>query len=183
MVKLIGKLKNRMRNRTSKTDHLKEIVPIEEVGKPENPEGVLHNKTGEEAKKLVVVGKESVFSQEIIDYALDMAQRMTYEIVALNTAPLSCETVKASSSGDRVCEDFKMLSQLNVKPFREAAEKRNIPFFHVVKFSESYEVLAELRKEIGEFEFVVSEEERDSSSDRVRNEKRPKQEIFVYSML
>jgi len=52
-----------------------------------------------------------------------------------------------------------------------------------VKFSESFEVLSELRKEIGEFEFVVSEEEQDATVNRSENGERPRQEIFVYSML
>ena len=137
----------------------------------------------EEPGKLVVVGRESTFSREIIDYAIDMAERMSYEIVALNTAPLSCETFRLSSSRDTICKDFQTLSEQNVQPFREEAEKRGIPFTHVVKYSESTEVLMELKKEIGEFEFVVSEEEQDTESNRPENRERPRQEIFVFSML
>jgi two-component SAPR family response regulator len=137
----------------------------------------------EESKKLVVVGKESFFSEEIIEYAVDMAERMSYEIVALNTAPLSCETFNQSSSRDQICTDFQMLSKLNVQSFREEAQKRGIPFSHVVKYTESSEVLRELRKEIGEFEFVVSQEEQDVVTDSDMDDERFRQGIFVYSIL
>jgi len=39
--------------------------------------------------RLVVMGHESMFSDEVIGYAIDMAKRMSYEILALNSAPLS----------------------------------------------------------------------------------------------
>lgn len=184
MVTILGKLKNKMRGLSSKMDQYQEAITFAEAGQQVLAEDVFQEtRTVEESRKLVVVGRESIFSREIIDYAIDMAERMSYEIVALNTAPLSCETFKLSSSRDQICNDFQMLSEQNVQPFREEAEKRGIPFSHVVKFSESYEVLKELRKEIGEFEFVVSEEEHDVAADRAENGERPRQEIFVYSML
>jgi hypothetical protein len=75
-----------------------------------------------------------------------------------------------------------MLSEMNAQPFCEEAEKRGIPFTHLVKYSESDEALAELRKEIGEFELVVSEEENEEPSDRPQDGNQPKREIFVYQM-
>jgi len=182
VVKLLGKIRNKMRGLSGRVDQYQEAITFAEAGQHDHAEGMLQEaKAVEESRKLVVVGKESVFSKEIIDYAIDMAERMSYEIVALNTAPLSCETFKLSSSRDQICTDFQMLAEHNVHPFREAAEKRGIAFTHVVKFSESYEVLKDLRKEIGEFEFVVSEEEQDTV--QPDNSDRPRQEIFVYSML
>jgi hypothetical protein len=52
----------------------------------------------------------------------------------------------------------------------------------LVKYIESDEALAELRKEIGEFEFVVSEEENEEASDRPQDGNQPKREIFVYQI-
>jgi len=169
---------------SNRISRYQEAVSLAEAGGAAGVGEVLHEeKTVEESRKLVVVGRESIFSKGIIDYAIEMAERMSYEIVALNTAPLSCETFRLSSSRDQICTDFQMLSEQNVRPFREEAEKRGIPFSHVVKFSESYEVLKQLRKEIGEFEFVISEEEQDVSTSRAETGERPRQEIFVYSML
>ena len=184
MVKLLSKIKNRVRNLSGKMDQYQEAITFAEAGQQTYAENLLQEtQAKEEPGKLVVVGRESTFSREIIDYAIEMAERMSYEIVALNTAPLSCETFRLSSSRDTICTDFQKFSEQNVQPFREVAEKQGIPFTHVVKYSESNEVLMELKKEIGEFEFVVSEEEQDAESNRPENRERPRQEIFVYSML
>ena len=184
MINILGKIKNKIQGLSSKMDQYQEAITFAEAGQPAHAQDVLQEtKAVEESKRLVVVGRESAFSREIIDYAIDMAERMSYEIVALNTAPLSCETFNQSSSRDQICTDFQMLAELNVQPLREEAQKRGIPFLHVVKYSDSSEVLKELRKEIGEFEFVVSEEAHDVATDRAENGERPRQEIFVYSML
>jgi hypothetical protein len=138
-------------------------------------------KTG---KKLVVVGKESLFSQDIIEYAVDLAARMEYEIVALNTAPLSCDTFKLfSESRDKICSDFQLLAVDSAEPFEVAAEARGIPFTHIVKYTDSTEVLSELKEEIGDFEFVVSEEEPDLDEDAAATDRTSRKEIFVYSIL
>ena len=165
-------------------DQEQKATNLAEADQPVDAEDVIHEtKAVEESKILVVVGRESIFSREIIDYAVDMAERMSYEIVALNTAPLSCETFNQSSSRDQICTDFQMLSEQNVEPFREEAQKRRIPFSHVVKYTESSEVLRELRKEIGKFEFVVSQEEQDVVTDSDIDDERFRQGIFVYSIL
>ncbi|MCK5417831.1 MAG: hypothetical protein KAI93_04975, partial [Desulfobacterales bacterium] len=138
----------------------------------------------EAARRLLVVGRESVFSKEIIDYAIEMAERLSYEIIALNTAPLSCDTYKLfASSRNKICEDFKNLSEKNIKAFQETAEKKGIPFTHVVKFSESYDVLKEIKVEIGEFEFVVSEIEEQENASGTENGEKAKHEICVYSIM
>lgn len=183
MGRILGKIKQKIQKLSGKTDP--GAITSAEAG-----EGSLAQEApqtepeDEEARKLVVVGRESVFSEDIIDYALEMAERMSYEIVALNAAPLSCATFKLfSSSRNKICEDFEDLSKRNVQAFQEAAEKKGIPFTHVVKFSESYEVLKEIRNEIGEFEFVVSESEDQEAISRPEDGERAKSEIFVYSMM
>ncbi len=181
---ILGKIKQKVQKQSEKKDQSQEEITLGEAGQEALGQEALQTEPEPEAaRKLVVVGRESVFSEGIIDYALEMAERMSYEIVALNTAPLSCETFKLfSSSHNKICEDFEGLSKKNVRAFQEAAEKKGIPFTHVVKFSESYEVLKEIRNEIGEFEFVVSESEDQAAVSRLENGEKAKSEIFVYSM-
>jgi hypothetical protein len=183
--RLLEKIREKIQKRSGNMNHYQETSATAEEERSENArEEIADRPTVETAKKLVVVGRESVFSQEIIDYALEMAERMSYEIIALNTAPLSCETFKLfSSSRNKICEDFEDLSKKNVRAFQEAAEKKGIPFTHVVKFSESYEVLKELKVEIGGFEFVVSEMEEQEDSSGTENGKTVKREICVYSIM
>ncbi|MFC1815228.1 hypothetical protein ACFL0M_04640 [Thermodesulfobacteriota bacterium] len=182
---ILGKIKATVQNLSGKTDQYQEAVTVVAAEQPTSAQESLQTAPAAETpQKMVVVGRESVFSQEIIDYALEMAERMSYEIIALNTAPLSCETFKLfSSSRDKICEDFEGLSQKNVKAFQGAAEKRGLSFTHIVNFNESYEALKEIRAEIGEFEFVVSEMEEQETFSRTENSERAKREIFVYSMM
>ncbi len=185
MSRFFGKIKEKMQKRSGKMDHYQEANENAKEGQKEYArEAVADEPTVEATGKLLVVGRESVFSPEIIDYALEMAERMSYEIIALNTAPLSCETFKLfSSSRNKICEDFEDLSKKNVRAFQKAAEKKDIPFTHVVKFSESYEVLKEVKVEIGEFEFVVSEMEDQENTSGTEDGEEAKREICVYSIM
>jgi hypothetical protein len=167
-------------------DQYQEAITFAEAGQPEHVRELLMTDEGEKktTAKLLVVGRESTFSREVIDYALEMAQRMSYEIVALNTAPLSCETFKLfSTSRSKICQEFQKISEENVGVFRQAAEKIGIPVSHVVKFCEANEALEEMKKEYGDIEFVISEAEEEQVTRRVEEGERVRQDIFVYTMV
>jgi hypothetical protein len=167
-------------------DKYQTAVTFAEAGQPEQVQDLLltekdNEKTG---AKLLVVGRESTFSQEIIDYALEMAQRMSYEILALNTVPLSCETFKFFSSPRKnLCKEFQQISEENVRAFQKASETNGIPFSHVVKFIEPDEALEEMKKEFRDIEFVISEAEENQVIDRVEEGERARSDIFVYTMV
>ncbi len=132
--------------------------------------------------KLLVVGNESAFSEDVVAYSLDMAGRMAYEIVALNAAPLSCQTFRLfSDSRKQVCEDFKGLSEQSAEAFRQRAAEAGIPFSHVVKFDEVETAVSEVMKAESTIDFVISDTA-EPAENRVREENRPRNEIFVYSM-
>lgn len=137
-----------------------------------------------EAARLVVVGNESVFSDSIVDYALEMADRMDYQIIALNTAPLSCDTFRLfKNTSSQICKDFEDLSRQNVIPFEQKALENDISFRHVIKFVETDEALEEVQQEYGEIGFIVSEPENQNPLyNREQNENRPSAGLCVYSM-
>lgn len=141
----------------------------------------------EPAAKLVVMGNGSAFSNEIIDYALEMSQRMNYEILALNTAPLSCETFHLfPSSRNSICREFHDMATKNAAAFQSQAEARGLHFTHCVKFVDTDTALEEIQKEFGEnIGFIVSEPEAEEQAitAQARQEKRPEAEILVYSMI
>jgi len=134
--------------------------------------------------RLVVVGNESIFSDEIIDYAIEMAQRMNYRIIALNTAPLSCDTFKLfSNNRNQVCKEFEELSAMNALKFKEVAQKNNIHFTHVIKFDETDHALESIQKEFGEIGFIVSEPQtKKVVQNQHENVNQLRSEICVYSM-
>ncbi|MBI4774310.1 MAG: hypothetical protein HY788_09050 [Deltaproteobacteria bacterium] len=171
---------------TEKSDRYHEALTMAEAGQQEQAIGLIAKENSRDVTppKLIVVGRESSFSKEIVDYALEMAQRMSYQILALNTAPLSSQTFQLfSSSRSKLCEEFRTLSEENVRAFRLEAEKMGIPFSHVVEFCEPDEAIEAITRKFRDIEFVVSESEEDRVANREEQGERPRHEIYVYSMM
>lgn len=129
--------------------------------------------------KLLVMGKGNTFSDEIIKYVLEMAERMSYSILALNTASFSCETFNFFSSKNKVCEEFKALAKENVAAFKQIAEEKGIQFDHLIMFNKPEEALEIISKK-DNIAFVIT----DFIEDRLENNSnnRPSDRLLVYSM-
>ena len=118
------------------------------------PAGIREGRKG----RLLVLGQQSGFSKDLVDYALDMAQRLSYEVVALNAAGFSQQTFRSfPGARDKVCQDFLAVSEGNAVPFREAAAEKGVPFSHLVKFSSADDAAAEARDEVGDIDYVICE--------------------------
>ena len=169
MPRIFDRLISRVQKITGRIDRYQEAITYAEAGQTNHAQRVVREKENpQSAGKLLVVGRESNFNREVIDYALDMAERLSYEILALNTAPLTCETFSLlPTERSKVCQEFRTLTEKNIKPFQQEAQKRSIPFKHVIKFSEKDQALAEITREFGDIEFVVSDTEGDRSVARV----------------
>ena len=121
MAGILEKIKQKVLRTSSKVDQYQEAITFAEAGESEHALGLMQEQPESiEIHKLLVVGQEGTFSRDMIDYALDMAKRMSYDIVALNTAPLSCGTIQLfSSSRDQLCTDFQELSTKNAEIFEK----------------------------------------------------------------
>lgn len=185
MAGIFGRIKQKLSRAGNKMDKYQEAITFAEAGESDYAmETMAEQRVEQEPTRLLVMGRESDFSKEIIDYALDMAQRMSYEILALNTAPLSCETFKLfSSSRDQVCEEFKSMSEKNAGLFQEAAAEKGIPFDHVVMFSGPEEALESINREHKDIAFVVSESVEDRGESRIEEGERLRRNLYVYSMV
>ena len=185
MAGIFGRIKQKLSRAGNKMEKYQEAITFAQAGESEYAMETMAEKREEQAPtKLLVMGRESTFSKEIIDYALEMAQRMSYDILALNTAPLSCETFKLfSSSRNQVCEEFKGMSEKNAGLFQEAAAEKGIAFNHIVMFSEPEEALESITKENRNIAFVVSETVEDRVDSRIEDGERLRTNLFVYSMV
>ena len=185
MAGIFGRIKQKLSRTGNKIDKYQEAITFAEAGESEYArEAMTEQKEEQTPSKLLVMGRESAFSKEIIEYALEMAQRMSYEILALNTAPLSCETFKLfSSSRKQVCEEFKSMSEKNAGLFQETAAENGIPFDHVVMFSEPEEALESITRKHRDIAFVVSESVEDRSESRTEEGERLRRNLYVYSMV
>ncbi len=185
MTGIFSKIKQKLSRAGNKMDEYQEAITFAEAGHSEFAMETMAEQQEEQVPtKLLVVGRESAFSNEIVDYALEMAQRMSYDILALNTAPLSCETFKLfSSSRDQLCEEFKSLSLKNAELFQQAAVEKGIDFDHVIKFSEPDEAMEVIMKEHPDIAFVVSETVEDREESRSREGERLRRNVYVYSVV
>ena len=185
MAGIFGRIKQKLSRAGDKMDKYQEAITFAEAGESDYAmETMAEQRVEQEPTRLLVMGRESTFSKEIIDYALEMAQRMSYNILALNTAPLSCETFKLfSSSRNQVCEEFKSMSEKNAALFQEAAAEKGILFDHIVMFSEAEEALESITKEHSDIAFVVSETVEDRGESRIEEGERLSTNLYVYSMV
>jgi len=185
MAGIFGRIKQKFSKASAEMDKYQEAITFAEAGEAEHAMAAMAEQTEEQqTMQLLVAGRESTFSKEIVDYALDMAQRMSYDILALNTAPLSCETFKLfSSSRNQICEEFKSMSEKNAAMFQQAAAEKGIAFDHIVMFSEADEALQEVTRNNKNIAFVVSESIEDRAENRIEEGERLRQHLYVYSVV
>ncbi len=185
MAGMLQRWKSRFGKLSERMDRYQEAITFAEAGQPGQVTQDHERGTEQEQRgKLLVVGRESVFSPEVMEYALDMAGRLSYEIVALNTAPLTCEVFNLlPAERSKVCQEFMNLAKANSRQFEQEAQKRGIPFTQVIKFRERDQALAEITREFRDIEFVISDDEQQRSEQRPVNDNRPKKEIYVYSII
>lgn len=186
MVTLLKKLGLVSRLFGEKVEKYQEAVTYAEAGFQDDAQRLFQSDQGNEEEgksKLLVLSRESRFSEDSIAYALDMAQRLSYEILALSSAPLSSETIDLAFSRSKVCSEFQKLAEENVKSFKERAEELSIPFTHVVKFRDKDSAVEEITREFKDVEFVISDTEDERPVERVSQDNRPRPRMYVYSML
>ncbi len=135
-----------------------EAITVAEAGLHEHAQDIIRAELAEKAKVLVV-GHEDTFSEPVIQYTIGLAERMGYEIVALNVSSVRTESSTLVPYCDMVCEKFRAKSEENVAGFRRACEEKQIAFSHVVKFGEVDQCIKETHEEKRRVEFVVTEPE------------------------
>jgi hypothetical protein len=133
-------------------------IAFAEAGLHEHAQNLIRAELAEK-RKVLVVGHEDTFSQPVIEYALGLAERMGYDIVALNVSPVRTESSSLEPYCDMVCEKFRARSEESVARFRRACKEKGIPFSHMIKFGEVDQCIKEIHQERLRVEFVVTEPE------------------------
>ena len=111
------------------------------------------------AKKVLVVGKEEVFEKLVVEYALGLAERMGYEIVALNILPLPTDSPKLAPYCSLISDDFKNKCEESVSHFYELCKEKGIGFEHLVKTGDPEQCIKDVHREIDSIEFVICDPE------------------------
>ncbi|SFM65111.1 universal stress protein [Thermodesulforhabdus norvegica] len=112
-----------------------------------------------EPKKVLVVSHEDCFSRAVVEYALGFAERMGYEIVAMNVLQIADRPETVAPYCSLIEERFKENAKESVAEFYREAERRGIPFMHMVKVGPLDKCIKEAVGELKRVEFVISEPE------------------------
>jgi len=135
-----------------------------------------------EASKLLVIGHHGKFSDEIINYAVDMAKRMCYDIVALNTAPFSCDTMNLfTREQKKLCDDFTKLAKENCVEFERMALSNGIEFKHIIMFDDSQKAQENFFRNEKDIAFVISSNVEDRNTNVQRESLQNR--VYVYSII
>lgn len=110
-------------------------------------------------RKILALGYGQSFSKAVVDYALGFAERMNYEIVALNVLPAGRDRTTTAPFCSIMNEQWLSKYDQSIATFYRRCEAKGIPFRHIVKLGEIKRCIQEVRKEIRRINFVVSEPE------------------------
>ena len=167
-----------------KNGNQKDNCQSKTVSAKESEMNMFHNETVDhDGRYLVVASQDSTFADSAVEYAIDMAKRMDYHLIALNAVHMEHPIVNALSTADQACKDFIKAAEKNVNDFRKKAEKKGLELTHVVNFNTVDKAIKEIEMEFKNIEFVVSTHaEEDFNYERPVNENRIEQRLCVYAM-
>ena len=114
----------------------------------------------QERPKILVVGQADQFSDPLVTYAIGFAQRMDYEIVALNCAPEDAgESEQAGPYHREMLKNFRDRAINAARVFATRAAEEGIPFRHVVESGDVGSCVRKMEREINRLQFVLKDTE------------------------
>nr|NJM00906.1 universal stress protein [Desulfobacula sp.] len=176
-------LKTKLQIFNKKVDDYQEAITFAEAGIQAGEQAAL-SCAETRGRNVVVATHESRFSDDMMLYALEMAGRMNYGIIAVNAASITHDITEFfSTTHDKLFADFKETATRNAEAFRTRALDQGLKFAHTVHASDLDHAVAAVAKECGEIEFIISENREPARARGViGNEKRIAQRLCVYSM-
>lgn len=122
----------------STRDEVDHTMRTDSIEGPERMEGT-------ERRKILVVGNEGGFTEDIITYAIHLAQRMGHDLLALSVGR-SIESAAQASQAAKTAESF-----------RSRAEACGVRCEHLRRFGDPGAVVEDLSHEVKRIEFMVAD--------------------------
>jgi nucleotide-binding universal stress UspA family protein len=128
-------------------------ISFAEAGAPEQALEVMrqHGK-----RKILVVTQEDAFTEPVMEYATLLAERMGYELIALNVGTAAAAKA-ASAYQQHLQEEFQRRAAAAVAVLQQKAAARNIPVTHVVKFGDVGKAVEEINREYRRVELMITD--------------------------
>lgn len=107
-------------------------------------------------RKILVVGHGDPFPEAVMDYALQVAERLGFDLVAVSVSPDPEAAGPFLAPYRKYLEDdFTRRAALAASIFGQKARGKSLNFSHLVKFGDLSEVVEQLPQEIKRVEFVL----------------------------
>jgi hypothetical protein len=116
------------------------------------------NNRHEVKRKILVVGKTFAFTNGVIDYALNLSQRLGYDIIAMNVNPALAQTGKFFSPyNQHLRGKFTDRARQAWSPVESELASQGIHGEHVVKFESLVGAIKDLNHAIKRIDFVITD--------------------------
>ncbi len=152
--KVVRKVTAMMTMRKNKQERGKSPVGNETGGGPEN-----RDRPPEVRRKILVVGKGPVFTTGVTDYAGSLAERLGYDVIAMNLNPALEQAVKFFSPyNQRMRAKFARQARTSWETaVAPGLKDRGINSEQVVKFEGVAEAVKALNHEVKRIDFVITD--------------------------
>jgi len=128
-------------------------VSFAEAGAPEQARQVFTQRGN---RKILVVTREDAFTEPVMEYATSLAERLGYELIALN---VGCQASAKAASGYRqhMQEEFERRAAASFAALQQKTAARNIAAAHVVKYGDVGRAVADINREYRRVELMITD--------------------------
>jgi hypothetical protein len=157
MARILRKKTSQIQKLNEAVGRYSEAVTYAEAGLTEEAVQTVEAVDSEQAK-ILVLGLDGRFSQALCDYAVGLANRLGYEIVAVNAKYFPHDFLSSINPfREKLKADFEAKALEAAEKFESIASSANVPFRHVIKYGEGQDVIKELYNELKKLEYVLTE--------------------------
>jgi hypothetical protein len=128
-------------------------VTFAEAGAPEQAVVVMRQYG---KRKILVVSQEDAFTEAVMEYATQLAERMGYDLIALNVGTATSDK-GLSAYQQHMQEEFQGRAAKAVEVLEQKAAAKNIRLTHVVKFGEVANAVAAMNREYRRIEMLITD--------------------------
>ena len=128
-------------------------ISFAEAGAPEQALEVMRQYG---KRKILVVTQEDAFTEPVMEYATLLAERMGYELIALNVGTAATEKL-VSAYQQHMQEEFQRRAAAAVAVLQQKAAASNIAFTHVVKFGDVGKAVEDINREYRRVELMITD--------------------------
>ena len=122
-------------------------------------EGQDANAKAEVSRKILVVGKGETLDAEAIDYAVNLAERLGYDLIALNVNPTLGGKGRVFSPYKQLLrEKFTQKAAAAGEALQKKLALKGINFEQLVKFGDVGQAVADANRQIKRIEFVITQD-------------------------